>query len=84
MLRISPPKPEKQVVHKIESTIKNHPAPSLKILNANRERPNGPWDKTHAAGRLGTTSIWRPATPTIGGVTTRSNPGIDDVARAAT
>ena len=34
--KAKPPESDKQVVHKIESAIKNHPTPSLKILNANR------------------------------------------------
>ena len=36
--KAKPPESERQVLHKIESAIKNHPVPSLKLLNANNAR----------------------------------------------
>jgi hypothetical protein len=39
--KAKPPESEKQVVHKIESAMKNHPVPSLKLLNANRAELSG-------------------------------------------
>ena len=40
--KAKPPESEKQVVHKIESAIKNHPAPSLKITERESRGIIGP------------------------------------------